>query len=76
MLDALKKKDPYIQKRLDQLNAQYDFKDGIPKDNLFVKLRDDATREEANKVRFSLMQHINDISIYVEDRFSLEATFK
>ena len=64
-----------IQKNLDRINAQYEFKDNIPKRELVVKLRDDVTREELKEVRFSIMQHINDMSIYVDDRFAVQEMF-
>jgi len=43
--------------------------------DLVVKLRDDVTSDELDKVRYSIMQHINDISIYVDDRFNLAKVF-
>ena len=38
-------------------------------------MREDVTLEESNKVRYGLMQFVNDKSIYVMDKFAIDQMF-
>jgi len=68
--------DPSVGVKLEQLNAQYQFKDGIPKVEVVVKTRDDISRKELETIKYGLMQFVNDKGVYVDDRFSVEEFFK
>ena len=76
LLNDMTERQPSIKVLLEQLNAQFESKDGIPKRDVLVKLRDDATREEADKIRYGLLQHVNDMTVYVNDKFTIDDTIK
>lgn len=38
-------------------------------------MREDVTREEMKKIRYGLLEYVNDMSVYVEDKFGVEDTF-
>lgn len=47
--------DPDFNVTLKNLNALHEFKDGVPKQELIVKMTDSATDEDISQVLFGLM---------------------
>ena len=39
-------------------------------------MKDDVTQEESDRVRYGLIQFVNDKNVFLHDRFSIEAMFK
>lgn len=54
LLDEIVKRNPVMGVQLDQINAQFQFVDGIPKDALNVMMHEGVTREELKQVRYGL----------------------
>lgn len=76
LLEDMIRRDEKIGHMLEKLNAQYQFRDGIPKVELVVKMREDVTKEENDSVRYGLLQRINDKHVFIQDRFSIDALFE
>ena len=45
LLEEVTSRSPEIKHKLEQLNSQYEFRDGLPKNNLIVTMNDGVTRE-------------------------------
>ena len=70
--------EAYPQKyiRYKHLIAQYESKDGILKDTLFVRTRDDLDKETSWEIRYGLLQYVQDATLMVSDSYGLEEFFQ
>ena len=57
------------------LKAMYEFKDDIPKDTVIVKTREGLDEETTNDIKFGMMQFVQDSTVIVSDKFSLNVFF-
>ena len=76
--------DPEMLIKNEQLNAQYEFEDGVPKKSIIVKFRDGIDRESADSIKYELLNFApKSFQIMVDDVWknadffvSIEAPFK
>lgn len=54
LLDEVVKRNPTMGVQLDQINAQHQSVDGIPKEALKVMMHEGVTREEVKQIRYGL----------------------
>ena len=67
--------DPEKMLKYEQLKAQYDFKDSIPKDGLIVKYREGLDRETAEHIKYGLLEYIVDFQVFVSEKHTLADFF-
>ena len=57
------------------LKAMYEFKDDIPKDTVIVKTREGLDKETTEDIKFGMMQFVQDSTVIVSDKYSLNVFF-
>ena len=69
MLVDLFKRGEHASQNLKTMNAFNEFKDGIPKGTLIVKMHEGVTREEMKMIKNGLTQIMNSMYLWVMDIF-------
>ena len=69
-------RDPKVKEKLEYLNNQYEFKDGIPKGVMNIKVKEGLSQERYDEIFFGVGQLMKDQALVSWDRKGMETWFK
>ena len=72
LLDEALEQNPSSLKNYYYQKAQYEFKDDIPKDTVFVKTKPGLSEEKENEIKYGLLQFVKTMNIMSMSNHSLE----